>query len=235
MITLDLIGRSGKISTTTPSTLPLTSRYPDKQQTKKPKRIKKSRIATQNHPYKIKNKKTRNQHARPQFAMPTPTSIKNPKKILALKDIPKLLVTPTHQSASPRQKSNKTKKQDTSRQKRKNVFHSKTKRKAYRGRGAHRKRSGTAGKNRFLAILKSRINRNKSYPRAARRRGMTGIVHVSFTILRSGGVGHISINGPKIFYNSAKTAVRHAFPVNPAEAPFPLPKRISLSIRYNIR
>ncbi len=104
-----------------------------------------------------------------------------------------------------------------------------------RGSGTGRRISASKNSHRFLYALKKRINRNKRYPRIARRRGITGAVRVSFTILPSGTVGSISVKGSKAFYRSAKYAVRGAFPVNPAKASHPLPWRITVALRYQLR
>lgn len=98
--------------------------------------------------------------------------------------------------------------------------------------GSHLKRSGNIGKNRFLAQLKAKINRHKRYPRVARRKGLKGTVRVSFTLLKSGRVGAIRVRGTPAFYRATREAVRSAFPIDPAAAPFSLPRRITLSMRY---
>ncbi len=105
-----------------------------------------------------------------------------------------------------------------------------------RGAGSsHHSRYSATNASRFLYRLKKRINRNKNYPRVARRRGITGSVRVSFTILRNGSVGAISARGPRIFHASAKNAVKRAFPVNPAKASHTLPWQISVLLRYQLR
>jgi protein TonB len=90
-------------------------------------------------------------------------------------------------------------------------------------------------KSQFLAKIRAKINRAKSYPRIAQKRGMQGTVKVRFTILKNGHVGHISLNGPKVFHNSAKRAVKKAFPINTKNAPLSLPTAVNLSLRYQLR
>jgi len=97
------------------------------------------------------------------------------------------------------------------------------------------RRGGSRNVNRLLATIKRRIARNKSYPSAAKRRRMQGVVRVSFTITRSGGVRGISVSGPRIFAASARSAVRRAFPVNVGDAGFALPRRMSVTLRYRLR
>jgi len=90
-------------------------------------------------------------------------------------------------------------------------------------------------KSQFLASLRAKINRKKSYPRIAQKRGMQGTIKIRFTILRNGRVGNISVKGPKVFHNSAKSAVKKAFPINVKNAPLSLPTTVNLSLRYKLR
>lgn len=92
-----------------------------------------------------------------------------------------------------------------------------------------------AEKDQFLANLRAKINKHKSYPRIAQKRGMQGTVKVEFTILSDGNVGNISVSGPKVFHSSARNAVESAFPVNVKGAPISLPKSINITLRYQIR
>ena len=90
-------------------------------------------------------------------------------------------------------------------------------------------------KSRFLSQIRARINRGKSYPRIAKRRGMQGVVKVRFTILKSGKVGNIKLSGPKVFHSSARKAVQKAFPISVKNAPLHLPTTVNLSLRYKLR
>ena len=104
--------------------------------------------------------------------------------------------------------------------------------------GLKRQGSGHASvsqKNRFLATVRQKINRNKSYPRIARRRGMQGAVKVRFTILANGHVGKISVKGPKVFHTSARRAIEKSFPISTKNIPVSLPKIVNLTLRYQLR
>jgi len=92
-----------------------------------------------------------------------------------------------------------------------------------------------AQQNQFLANIRAKINKHKSYPRIAQKRGMQGSVKVKFTILSNGQVGQISADGPKVFHNSAINAVKSAFPINIKNAPISLPKSINITLQYQIR
>lgn len=96
-------------------------------------------------------------------------------------------------------------------------------------------KASPAKKNKFLNQLRSKINRYKTYPRMAQRRGMQGTVNVRFTILANGQVGSISVSGPKVFYTSVKRAVRQAFPLSVKNAPLSLPTTVNLTLRYQLR
>ena len=94
--------------------------------------------------------------------------------------------------------------------------------------------NNAAKKNQFLTQVRRKINQHKSYPKIAKRRGMQGTVKVRFTILASGNVGHISVSGPKVFHNSARHAVKSAFPINVKNAPLSLPESVNLTLRYQL-
>jgi len=96
-------------------------------------------------------------------------------------------------------------------------------------------RNSTAKKNQFLSKVRQKINQHKSYPKIAKRRGMQGKVKVRFTILASGNVGHISVSGPKVFHNSARYAVKKAFPISTRNIPISLPTSVNLTLRYQLR
>jgi len=97
------------------------------------------------------------------------------------------------------------------------------------------KHSSQAEKNKFWNALRKKIDHHKFYPRIAKRRGMEGVVKVKFTILANGHVGSISVNGPKVFHNSAKNAVKNTFPISVKNAPIALPTSINITLRYQIR
>ena len=96
-------------------------------------------------------------------------------------------------------------------------------------------KSSPAQKNQFLANIRAKINKHKSYPRIAKKRGMQGMVNVKFTILSNGTVGNISVSGPKVFHKSARKAVESAFPISVKNAPISLPKSINIKLRYQLR
>jgi len=112
----------------------------------------------------------------------------------------------------------------------------KTRRKKSLAQKSSRKqrKSSKAKKNAFLAKIRATINANKSYPRIAKKRRMQGWVKAKFTILSSGRIGKISLTGKKVFFSSAKRAVKSAFPVNTGKSPLSLPMSISLTLHYRL-
>lgn len=96
------------------------------------------------------------------------------------------------------------------------------------------RRGGSLSANRFLAMIKRRIARNRRYPSAARRRRLQGTVRVSFTVLPGGRVGSIVVQGSRAFAASARQAVRRAFPVDVRSVSFSLPRRLSVTLRYRL-
>jgi len=117
----------------------------------------------------------------------------------------------------------------------KKVVKKKKRKSAASSRRATSSRVDPNKKSAFLSKIRAKINRAKSYPRIAKRRGMQGIVKVRFTILKNGRVGNISLRGPKVFHSSAKRAVKKAFPINVKNAPLRLPTTVNLSLRYKLR
>jgi len=100
---------------------------------------------------------------------------------------------------------------------------------------ASKVQASPAKKNAFLAQIRSKISRAKSYPRIAQRRGMQGSVKVRFTILANGQVGNIYVSGPKVFHTSVKKAVKKAFPISVKNVPLSLPTTVNLTLRYQIK
>ncbi len=103
-----------------------------------------------------------------------------------------------------------------------------------RSRASSSSRSGSsAGKSRFIARLKAKINANKTYPRIAQKRGMQGSVKVRFRITSAGKVSSLTASGPRIFTKSAKRAVRKAFPISTRGAS--LPMNVTFTLNYHLK
>lgn len=89
--------------------------------------------------------------------------------------------------------------------------------------------------NKFYQHIRRTISKNRTYPKMAKRRRMQGDVDVSFTVLKSGNVANVVVKGPKVFHNSAKSAIVNSFPINVKNSPVKLPTSISFTLRYRIR
>ena len=110
-----------------------------------------------------------------------------------------------------------------------------TTKKTSRKKRASKRQVSPAKKNAFLSRIRSKISKAKTYPRIAQRRGMQGSVKVRFTILKSGNVTDIRVSGKKVFYKSARAAIKKAFPISTKNMPMSLPQTINLTLRYQIR
>lgn len=96
--------------------------------------------------------------------------------------------------------------------------------------------ASSAEKKHFLSKVRRKIEKNKYYPRIAKKRGMEGIVKVRFRILSNGNVSDISVSGPKVFHTSAKEAVNNAFPISIKHMPLSLLEDyVTIPLNYKIR
>ncbi len=90
-------------------------------------------------------------------------------------------------------------------------------------------------KNLYFATLKNKIERRKSYPAMAKRRGIEGSVRVQFTLTPNGALKTITIlSGPKIFHSSIKSAIGSALPYSPPQGVTIGNQPITLTIEYSL-
>ena len=165
-----------------------------------------------------------------------------PKPIIK-KPLPKPIV----QKQIPKKLKKKTpkKKHIKRRTVKKKVTHKETKTKKHHQKRKHttHKRNSTkhisqaspAKKSAFLGAIRAKINKNKTYPRIAQRRGMQGVVKARFTIFANGKVANITLSGKKVFYKSARKAIQSAFPISVKNAPLSLPTTVNVILRYQMR
>lgn len=93
-----------------------------------------------------------------------------------------------------------------------------------------------AKQNRFIAHLVEKINSNKSYPNAARRRYVQGNVEVEFHVLADGTVKYIKLlSGKKIFKESTLEAIAKSFPIDVDKSLFNFPKEFRITIAYVLK
>ncbi|BFU78566.1 hypothetical protein ALC152_17810 [Arcobacter sp. 15-2] len=87
----------------------------------------------------------------------------------------------------------------------------------------------------YYSSIKEAINKNKSYPRVAVKRGIEGIVEIQFTISKEGKLlsFHI-IEGKSVFKKSISDAVKNSFPLTPPKGILTSNKNLSLKIDYRL-
>lgn len=90
-------------------------------------------------------------------------------------------------------------------------------------------------KQNYISDVLTHIESYKYYPAAARRRGLTGAIRISFQILRNGQIAALSITGkPLILRRAAEQAIHDAapMPTPPAEMGDIVP--VSFVMQYKI-
>lgn len=97
------------------------------------------------------------------------------------------------------------------------------------------KQEREAKQNLFVQELRDRINKNKSYPMTARRRGIEGSIEMQFHLLENGQVKDIRyISGKTLFENSAIEAIQKSFPMDVDNTLFTFPKEFKIKLVYDI-
>ena len=159
--------------------------------------------------------------------IPEPEVMPEPEVVLSEKPKPLIVKKPKVKKPllkKPRKKSIKKKKKRVAKSSRSRVASQKRTKQA---------RSSSAGKSHFIARLKAKINASKSYPRIARKRGMQGSVKVRFRITSAGKLSGLTASGARIFINSAKKAVKKAFPLSVRGVS--LPMNVALTLNYRLK
>ena len=174
----------------------------------------------------------------------TPTSIEEPviepivDEIIKEPIVEDIAPLPTPQPISEKPKPivKKKKKLKTKKRKQKKAKKSKIKKKTKKRKSSTYKKSSKSSskkKNIFLATLKSRINKNKRYPRIAQKRGIQGSVKVHFTVTSSTKVSNIKVKGSKVFISATKKAIKKAFPIDTKGVSLPI--NVSFILNYKLR
>lgn len=90
--------------------------------------------------------------------------------------------------------------------------------------------------NLYLTEIVSKIEKNKYYPSAARRRSMEDDVNVTFFILENGSIKDIEINTRyKVLRTAAMAAIEEALPFNPPPGSVHSPFKIHYSMAFKIQ
>ena len=88
-------------------------------------------------------------------------------------------------------------------------------------------------KNQYYLKIKKTIAQNKSYPRKAIRRGIEGIVEVSFIISPKGELlSYKIVSGKKVFHKSAIKALKTSFPIAPPPNIITKNTELSIKLKY---
>jgi TonB family protein len=91
-------------------------------------------------------------------------------------------------------------------------------------------------KERYFTLIKQSIEKRKSYPSNALRRGIEGEMTVRFTVSPNGElVSILSIDGNTIFKASIKEALENSFPIAPPTNLFYENTTMTLQIGYKIQ
>ncbi|MES9857603.1 MAG: TonB family protein [Sedimenticola sp.] len=90
-------------------------------------------------------------------------------------------------------------------------------------------------KDHFLANLLARIEENKSYPKAARRKNLEGSIKVTFTLGCNGSVENLKASGGhKLLKRSAKQAVNASLPLPKPPTGISCPMLINYNMAYTL-
>ena len=89
--------------------------------------------------------------------------------------------------------------------------------------------------NKYYTQIKETINKNKSYPKMAIKRGIEGIVKIQFEISKDGKLLSFNIiEGKRVFKKSIEKAVKNSFPLTPPENTLVSNTSLSLTIDYRL-
>jgi len=89
--------------------------------------------------------------------------------------------------------------------------------------------------NKYYTQIKETINKNKSYPKMAIKRGIEGIVKIQFEISKDGKLLSFNIiEGKRVFKKSIEKAVKNSFPLTPPQNTLVSNTSLSLLIDYRL-
>jgi len=89
--------------------------------------------------------------------------------------------------------------------------------------------------NKYYTQIKETINKNKSYPKMAIKRGIEGIVKIQFEISKDGKLLSFNIiEGKRVFKKSISQAVKNSFPLTPPQNTLVSNTSLSLMINYKL-
>ncbi|SHO80530.1 Ferric siderophore transport system, periplasmic binding protein TonB [hydrothermal vent metagenome] len=87
----------------------------------------------------------------------------------------------------------------------------------------------------YLNRVKNAINRNKSYPSKAKRRGVEGSVKVRVVLSSKGKlISYKIVSGNKLFKKSVKKAIKNSFPLLPPKGIFSSNIKFTFTLKYKL-
>ena len=87
----------------------------------------------------------------------------------------------------------------------------------------------------YLGVLLAHIEEHKFYPHAARRRGVQGVIQVSFQLHRDGRISDLRVaNGPDLLRKAATDAVDAALPLPPPPPQVSGPLTVSYGMEFRL-
>jgi len=88
----------------------------------------------------------------------------------------------------------------------------------------------------FIKKIKTRINKNKFYPKTAMRRHIQGDIKVKFIVQEDGNVRDIMfLSGKRIFKKAITRSINDSFPIKVDSKLFNFPKEFTITIRFQLR
>lgn len=89
--------------------------------------------------------------------------------------------------------------------------------------------------NKYYTKIKETINKNKTYPRIAIKRGIEGIVKIKFTISKNGKLLSFEIvEGKRVFKKSIEKAIKSSFPLTPPKDLLTSNTSLSLTVDFRL-
>lgn len=90
-------------------------------------------------------------------------------------------------------------------------------------------------RQRYLSELLERIEAHKFYPTAARRRGMQGVIQVSFLLRPDGTISELQVGkGPGVLRQAAEEAVAKALPLPKPPTSLELPQTLQFGMEFRL-
>lgn len=87
----------------------------------------------------------------------------------------------------------------------------------------------------YFSKLLTHIETYKYYPQAAHRRGLSGSIDISFTLLGDGAIKELALSGgPVLLQRAAKQAVQQALPMPLPPSEVEMPVQVSLVMQYQL-